>query len=86
MTTLALGDLGPRTSALVVAGSVRAELATRLHRLSGAAPTLAPGELRAVEEIPAGVRAIFDRAAVEVEVLASDAVRLTWSPSAAPGS
>ncbi len=84
--TRALGDLGPRTSALVVVGTLRTELAVRRRAAGGAAAAVEPGSLRTVEDIPHGARVVFDRASVEVELLAADLVRLAWGPGVAAGS
>jgi alpha-glucosidase len=79
-------DLGLRTIGLVVANSVRRQLArrTELAARAPSGPPVSPGPLEEVTDVGAGARFCFARSTLEVSFLAEDVVRLSWGPGPEP--
>ncbi|HYA68862.1 MAG TPA: TIM-barrel domain-containing protein [Acidimicrobiales bacterium] len=79
---MVVSKLGLPTVGHALMASVRAEWVGRRERAEARMPALGvdPGSLRSVETFGTGARFTFERAELEVALVASDVVRLTWRP------
>lgn len=79
-------DLGLPTIAQIVSNTTerRREQQAEAARRARPEPELPPGDLQSTEPTQRGVRLVFAGAALEVEFLAADVVRLTWDPGVPP--
>jgi len=79
---IVVSKLGLPTVGHALAASVRAERVGRRERAAASvlSPGITPGALSRVETFDTGARFAFERAELEVALLADEVVRLTWRP------